>query len=149
MASSLAGSLLVWWELHDLHRLGGWLLSAIVVALLDLLTRRELPRVQPTSQQVDYGYRRAIAICFLYGLHWGGLALLFYGSADAAGRHVIILFLIAFVSSAPLVLAAVPSAVAAFVLPVMLQLIVTLAANGVEEHSFLLQMTAIYLVAFP
>lgn len=151
MACSLAGSLLVWWELRDFHSPGitVWLLAAMALVLLDLLTRRNLPRPQPTPRQVDYGYRRAIAICFLYGVHWGGLALLFYGSADAAGRHVIILFLIAFVSSAPLVLAAVPSAVVAFVLPVVLQLIVTFAANGVAEHGFLLQMTVIYLVAFP
>ncbi|MEO3384996.1 EAL domain-containing protein [Mesorhizobium sp. CAU 1741] len=150
MICSPAGSLLIWWELGNLGNPGvtAWLVAAIALVAVDLLTRRNLPQL-PTPRQVDYAHRRAMAICFLYGVQWGALATLFYGSADASARHVITIFLIAFVSSAPLVLAAVPSAVVAFVLPVVLQVIVTLAANGIAEHAFLLEMTVLYLIAFP
>jgi diguanylate cyclase (GGDEF)-like protein len=149
LISNVLGPLLVWSTLGGAERasLSIWLIGFFVLVIVDLLDGPSLRGDRPADmKQVARDERRAVITCFGFGVMWGLLATLHYESASAEQRHLITLVLTGYLASAPLVLAAVPAAVFAFALPILIQVTPVLIADGVMKNSFLLQLIAVYSV---
>lgn len=149
LIANVLGPLLVWSTLGSTENafLSFWLIGFISLVVVNLLDGPSLKGHRPsTIEQLVRDERRALLTCLGFGFMWGLLATVHYGTASVDERHLITLVLTGYLASAPLVLAAVPAAVFAFALPILVQVTPVLIMDGVSKNAFLLQMIAVYAV---
>jgi diguanylate cyclase (GGDEF)-like protein len=149
LIANVLGPLLVWSTLGGTENafLSFWLIGFISLVVVNLLDGPSLKGHRPsTIEQVVRDERRALLTCLGFGFMWGLLATAHYGTSSVDERHLITLVLTGYLASAPLVLAAVPAAVFAFALPILVQVTPVLIMDGVSKNAFLLQMIAVYAV---
>ena len=148
IVSNVCGPLLVWATLGGSDNLiaTGWLLLALGLVVTDLATGVSIRGGRPAQHEVARDQRRAVLMCVGYGIMWGLLASLFHSSATADERHFIIVVLTGYLASAPLVLSAMPTAVLAFTIPLLAQVVPVLVLDGVQQNAVLLQMIGAYML---
>ena len=152
MLANFLGPMVVWTGLGGMgSRLASfWFLCFVVVLVADLIGGPSLKGKRPSSRdELVRAERRAVLTCLAYGMLWGLLPTLLYDTAGDQGNHLITLVLTGYLAASPLVLAAVPSAVFAFTLPILVQVVPVLIMDGLARNAFLLQMIMVYSLVVP
>ena len=125
------------WGLVSSTLLGGWLCAVFAVTAARYLLYRAYQGLQPPDSEVRTWARRFVIGAGAAGLLWGIAGSLLYPVSSLPHQFLVILLVGGMALAALVVLAPMPRACLAFVLPALLPLTVSVFFQATELHVFM------------
>src|SRR5262249_38285648 len=132
------------WGVVSTTQLGAWLCAMFVVTAGRYLLYRAHAGANPADSEARLWARRFVTGAACAGLLWGIAGSLLYPSGSLPHQFLVIFLIGGMVLAGLVILAPVPAAFLAFMLPSMLLVIATVFAHGTMLHFFMGVMMTVF-----